>query len=102
MWKSIISSLFNKMVGLYDNRPYSSNNDRIYGTIRITDVEIDGRSFMVQPVSTDVLESGHMVIEAISRSSGKSFPGAVGFFFTNPELALDLWTVISGISGFDD
>ena len=24
------------------------------------------------------------------------------FAFANPELALDLWTVISGISGFDD
>ena len=65
-------------------------------------VEIDGRSFWVRPVTFDVLESGHMVAEAISRSLGKSFPWAVGFFFANPELALDLWTVISGISGFDD
>jgi hypothetical protein len=27
---------------------------------------------------------------------------AVGFFFGNPELAMELWTVIAGISGFDD
>jgi hypothetical protein len=27
---------------------------------------------------------------------------AVGFFFTNPELSMELWTVIAGISGFDD
>jgi hypothetical protein len=26
----------------------------------------------------------------------------VGFFFGNPELSLELWTVIAGISGFDD
>jgi len=27
---------------------------------------------------------------------------AVGFFFGNTELSLELWTVIAGISGFDD
>jgi hypothetical protein len=27
---------------------------------------------------------------------------AIGYFFTNPELSLELWTVIGGISGFDD
>jgi len=26
----------------------------------------------------------------------------MGFFFGNTELSLELWTVISGISGFDD
>ena len=26
----------------------------------------------------------------------------VGFFFGNTELSLELWTVIAGISGFDD
>ena len=67
MWKSIISSLFNKIVGLYDNRPYSSNNDRIYGTTGVTEVEIDERSVWARPVSIDVLESDHMVSEAISR-----------------------------------
>jgi len=27
---------------------------------------------------------------------------AVGFFFGNTELSLELWTIIAGISGFDD
>ena len=27
---------------------------------------------------------------------------AVGFFFGNVELSLELWTVIAGISGFDE
>jgi len=26
----------------------------------------------------------------------------VGFFFGNVELSLELWNIISGISGFDD
>ena len=85
------------MFGLYGNRPYSSNNVRIYGTTGVTEVKIDERSFWARPVSIDVLESGHMVSEALSQSLGQSFPWAVGFFFANPELALDLWTLISGI-----
>jgi len=32
----------------------------------------------------------------------KSFPRAVGFFFGNVELSMELWNIISGISGFDD
>ena len=27
---------------------------------------------------------------------------AVGFFFVNTELSMELWTIISGMSGFDD
>jgi hypothetical protein len=27
---------------------------------------------------------------------------AVGFFFGNTELSLELWNVIAGVSGFDD
>lgn len=34
--------------------------------------------------------------------NAKSYPWAVGFFFGNTELSLELWTVIAGISGFDD
>ena len=34
--------------------------------------------------------------------SVKSYPWAVGFFFGNTELSLELWTVIAGIPGFDD
>ena len=37
-----------------------------------------------------------------AESLGKSYPWAVGFFFGNTELSLELWTVIAGISGFDD
>ena len=33
---------------------------------------------------------------------GKSYPWTIGFFFGNTELSLELWTVIAGISGFDD
>jgi hypothetical protein len=32
----------------------------------------------------------------------RSYSWAVGFFFGNTELSLELWAVISGISGFDD
>ena len=30
------------------------------------------------------------------------FPWAVGFFFGDMELSMELWTTIAGISGFDD
>ena len=39
-----------------------------------------------------------MVAESLERS----YPWAVGFFFGNVELSLELWTLSSGISGFDD
>ena len=39
---------------------------------------------------------------ALAESLDKPFPWAVGFFFGNTELSLELWTVIAGISGFDD
>jgi hypothetical protein len=29
-------------------------------------------------------------------------PWAVGFFFGNLELSMELWTVIAGLSGFDE
>ena len=38
----------------------------------------------------------------LAESLGKSFPWAVGFFFGDLELSLELWTVIAGISGLDD
>ena len=68
----------------------------------VTEVEIDGRSFMVRPVGSWVLESGNVVVEALAVSLDKPFPWAIGFFFGNTELSLEPWTVISGISGFDD
>jgi len=36
------------------------------------------------------------------RASWQSYPWTTGFFFGNVELSMKLWTVISGISGFDD
>ena len=68
----------------------------------ITEVEIDGRSFMVRPVGYWVLESGNVVAEALAVSLDKPLEWAVGFFFGNTELSLELWYVIAGISGFDD
>ena len=35
-------------------------------------------------------------------SLDKPLEWAVGFFFGNVELSLELWAVISGILGFDD
>ena len=102
MLKSIVASPFNKMVGLYDNRLYSSNPYLIYASAGITEVEIDGRTFWVRPVMVYGFASSHLLADAISQSLGKPFPWAVGFAFGNSELPLDLWIGISGISGFDD
>jgi hypothetical protein len=38
----------------------------------------------------------------VAESLERSYPWAVGFFFGNTELSLELWNIISGISGFDD
>ena len=38
----------------------------------------------------------------VAESLEKSYPWAIGFFFGNTELSLELWNVITGISGFDD
>ncbi len=68
----------------------------------VTEVEIDGCSFWVRPVGSWVLESGNVVAEALAVSLDKPLQRAVGFFFGNVELSMELWTVIAGISGFDD
>ena len=39
---------------------------------------------------------------ALAEWLDKPFPWAAGFFFGNTELRLELWTVIAGISEFDD
>ena len=57
---------------------------------------------MVCPVGSWVLESGNVVAAALAVSLDKPLEWAVGFFFGNTELSMELWTVISGISGFDD
>jgi hypothetical protein len=56
----------------------------------------------VRPVGSRVLETGNVVAEALATSLDKPLEWAVGFFFGNVELSLELWTVIAGISGFDD
>ena len=43
-----------------------------------------------------------VVAEGLAVSLDKPLEWAIGFFFGNVELSLELWTVISGISGFDD
>ena len=57
---------------------------------------------MVCPVGSWVLESGNVVAEALVVSLDKPLEWAVGFFFGNTELSLELWNVIAGISGLDD
>ena len=68
----------------------------------VTEVGIDGRTFWVRPVGSWVLDSGNVVADALAVSLGKSSEWAIGFLFGNTELSLELWTVIVGISGFDD
>ena len=65
-------------------------------------MEIDGRTFWVRPVGSWVLESGNVVAQGLAVSLDETLEWAVGFFFGNVELSLELWTVIAGISGFDD
>ena len=68
----------------------------------VTEVEIDERSFMVRPVGSWVLESGNVVAESLAVSLDKPLELAVGFFFGNTELSMELCTTIAAISGFDD
>ena len=70
--------------------------------VEVTEVDIDGRSFLVRPVGYWVLESGNVVAEALAVSLDKPLEWAVGFFFGNTELSLELWNVIAGVSGLDD
>ena len=70
--------------------------------LEVIEIDIDGRSFMVRPVGSWVLESGNVVAEALAVSLDKPLEWAVGFFFDNTGLSMELWNVIAGISGFDD
>jgi len=63
---------------------------------------VDGRPFWVRPVGAWVLQSNNVVAEGLAVSLDKPLEWAVGFFFGNTGLSLELWTVIAGISGFDD
>ena len=48
-------------------------------------------------VGSWVMESGNVVAQALSVSLDKPLEWAVGFFFGNTELSLELWNVIAGL-----
>ena len=56
----------------------------------------------MRPVGSWVLETGNVVAAGLAVSLDKPLEWAVGSFFGNTELSLELWTTIAGISGFDD
>ena len=68
----------------------------------VIEIDIDGRTFLVRPVGAWVLQSGNVVAAGLALSLDKPLEWAVGFFFGNTELSLELWNVIAGLSGFDD
>ena len=70
--------------------------------LEVIEIDIDGRTFWVRPVGSWVLQSNNVVAEGLAVSLDKPLEWAVGFFFGNTELSLEPWTVIAGISGFDD
>ena len=70
--------------------------------VEVTEIDIGGRTFWVRPVGSWVLQSNNVVAKAMAISLDKPLEWTVGFFFGNTELSLELWTVIHGISGFDD
>ena len=49
-----------------------------------------------RPVGSWVLESNNVVAEALAVSLDKPLEWAVGFFFANTELSLELWNIIAG------
>jgi hypothetical protein len=68
----------------------------------VIEIDIDGRTFWVRPVGSWVLDSGNVLADALAVSLDKPLEWATGFLFGNTELSLELWTVIAGISGFDN
>ena len=70
--------------------------------VEVTEIDIDGRTFWARPGGSWVLESGNGVAQALAVSLDKPLEWAVGFFFGNIELSMELWTTIAAISGFDD
>jgi len=68
----------------------------------VIEIDIDGRTQKVRPVGSWVLDSGNVVADALAVSLDKPLEWATGFLFGNTELSLELWTVIAGISGFDN
>ncbi len=66
------------------------------------EVDIDGLGLLVSLVGSWLLESNSVVAETLAISLDKHLEWAVGCFFGNTELSLELLTIISGSSGFDD
>jgi len=60
-----------------------------------------GLTFVIA-VAALVLAFWPVVAEDLAVSLDKPFLWAIGFFFGNTELSLELWTVIARISGFYD
>ena len=67
----------------------------------VIEIDIDGRTFWVRPVGSWVWESNKVGAAGLALSLDKLLEWAVGFSFGNVELSLELWNIISGISGFD-
>ena len=67
----------------------------------VIEIDIDGRTFWVRPGGSWVLGSNNVVAAGLALSLDKLLEWAVGFSFGNVELSLELWNIISGISGFD-
>ena len=65
--------------------------------VDVIEIDIDGRTFWMRPVGSWVLDTGNVVAEGWALSLDKPLEWAVGFFFGNTELSLELWTIISGI-----
>ena len=56
----------------------------------------------MRPIGCLVLKTGNVVAEALAVSLDRPFPWAIGFLYGNIEVSIGLWTIITGISGFDD
>ena len=56
----------------------------------------------MRPIGSWVLDTGNVVAAGLAASLDKPLGWAIGFFFGNTELSLELWNIIAGISGFDD
>ena len=63
---------------------------------------MDGRTFWVRPVGSWVLDTGNVVAQGLTVSLDKPLEWAVGFFFGNVELSLELWNIIAGMPRFND
>jgi len=50
----------------------------------VNEVEIDGRTFWVRPVGSDVLQSGNLVVAALAVSLDKPFPALLNHEIVYP------------------